>query len=121
MSVYRHFATAYPKPVICEMGGKNPMIVSAKADLDKAAAGVARSAFGFTGQKCSACSRVYVQRDGLSSDFVAKLAEQARVAGGRRPDATRRVRRPGHRRRGGGPFRGGRDARQRGGPGRRGR
>ena len=77
MSVYRHFATAYPKPVICEMGGKNPTIVSAKADLGKAAVGVARSAFGFTGQKCSACSRVYVQRD-VYEDFLAKLAEQAR-------------------------------------------
>ena len=44
------------------MGGKNPAIVSALADLDVAAAGVARSAFGLSGQKCSACSRVYVQR-----------------------------------------------------------
>jgi 1-pyrroline-5-carboxylate dehydrogenase len=59
------------------MGGKNPAIVSAQADLDVAADGIARSAFGFTGQKCSACSRVYVQRD-VYSDFVAKLAERAR-------------------------------------------
>ena len=44
------------------MGGKNPAIVSAKADLDLAAEGVLRSAFGFSGQKCSACSRVYVER-----------------------------------------------------------
>ena len=65
MSIYRSFATDYPKPVICEMGGKNPAIVSAKADLDTAADGVARSAFGFSGQKCSACSRVYVERDGV--------------------------------------------------------
>jgi hypothetical protein len=43
MSIYRSFASAYPKPVICEMGGKNPVIVSAKADLGKAATGVARS------------------------------------------------------------------------------
>src|SRR6202034_1254800 len=76
LSVYRQFSTAYPKPVICEMGGKNPAIVSARADLDVAAAGVARSAFGLSGQKCSACSRVYVQRDVLE-DFVAKLAELA--------------------------------------------
>jgi 1-pyrroline-5-carboxylate dehydrogenase len=76
MSIYRQFATAYPKPVICEMGGKNPAIVSARADLDTAAAGVARSAFGMSGQKCSACSRVYVQRDVYES-FVAKLAERA--------------------------------------------
>jgi len=77
MSIYRQFAGfGYPKPVICEMGGKNPAIVSARADLDVAAAGVARSAFGLSGQKCSACSRVYVQRDVLE-DFVAKLAELA--------------------------------------------
>jgi len=77
MSIYRSFASAYPKPVICEMGGKNPAIVSAKADLDTAATGVARSAFGFSGQKCSACSRVYVQRD-VYPEFVAKLADKAR-------------------------------------------
>jgi 1-pyrroline-5-carboxylate dehydrogenase len=76
MSIYRQFSTAYPKPVICEMGGKNPAIVSARADLDVAADGVARSAFGLSGQKCSACSRVYVQRDVLE-EFVAKLAERA--------------------------------------------
>ena len=53
MSIYRSFATSYPKPVVCEMGGKNPTIVSRKADLDLAAAGIVRSAFGFSGQKCS--------------------------------------------------------------------
>jgi 1-pyrroline-5-carboxylate dehydrogenase len=62
MSIYHSFATRYPKPIVCEMGGKNPAIVSAKADIDKAAAGIVRSAFGFSGQKCSACSRVYVER-----------------------------------------------------------
>jgi 1-pyrroline-5-carboxylate dehydrogenase len=77
MSIYRQFAAfGYPKPVICEMGGKNPAIVSALADLDVAAAGVARSAFGLSGQKCSACSRVYVQRPVFDA-FVAKLAERA--------------------------------------------
>ena len=76
MSIYRQFAGAYPKPVICEMGGKNPAIVSDRADLDVAADGVARSAFGLSGQKCSACSRVYAHRDVLEA-FVAKLAERA--------------------------------------------
>jgi 1-pyrroline-5-carboxylate dehydrogenase len=76
MSIYRSFAATYPKPVICEMGGKNPAIVSALADLDVAAAGVARSAFGLSGQKCSACSRVYVQRE-VYDAFTAKLAERA--------------------------------------------
>ncbi|MBA2570458.1 MAG: aldehyde dehydrogenase family protein, partial [Chloroflexi bacterium] len=58
--LYKEFAKAYPKPVIVEMGGKNPAIVSRKADLDEAAEGVMRAAFGFSGQKCSANSRVYV-------------------------------------------------------------
>ncbi len=40
MQIYRNFAKDYPKPAICEMGGKNPAIVSAKADLDKATDGV---------------------------------------------------------------------------------
>jgi 1-pyrroline-5-carboxylate dehydrogenase len=76
-SIYRQFGgSGYPKPVICEMGGKNPAIVSSRADLDLAAAGVARSAFGMSGQKCSACSRVYVQRDVFEA-FAAKLAERA--------------------------------------------
>lgn len=78
MQIYRKFADRYPKPVICEMGGKNPTIVSARADLDVAAAGVARSAFGLSGQKCSACSRAYVQRE-VYDDFLAKLADQART------------------------------------------
>src|SRR5204863_4347001 len=46
------------KKVICEMGGKNAIIVDASADLDEAVIGVRASAFGFAGQKCSACSRV---------------------------------------------------------------
>ena len=50
----------YPIPVITELGGKNPAIVTEKADLAKAIAGIASSAFGYSGQKCSACSRAYV-------------------------------------------------------------
>ena len=53
MEIYKTFATDFPKPAICEMGGKNPAIVSKHADLDKATDGVLRSAFGFGGQKCS--------------------------------------------------------------------
>ena len=63
--LYKHFAKRFPKPVIVEMGGKNPAIVSKTADLDEAAEGVMRAAFGFSGQKCSANSRVYVERAGL--------------------------------------------------------
>jgi 1-pyrroline-5-carboxylate dehydrogenase len=75
MGIYRSFAKDYPKPVICEMGGKNPTIVSDKADLDKATDGVMRSAFGFGGQKCSACSRVYIQRK-VYDAFVQQLKEK---------------------------------------------
>jgi 1-pyrroline-5-carboxylate dehydrogenase len=76
MEIYRSFAHDYPKPVVCEMGGKNPTIVSAKADIATAVTGVARSAFGFSGQKCSACSRVYVERP-VYDAFLAGLAERA--------------------------------------------
>lgn len=70
-----------PKPLIAEMGGKNAILVSDKADLDKAVQGVFRSAFGFSGQKCSACSRVYVHRAvaGEFLDRLAKLTNAARV------------------------------------------
>jgi 1-pyrroline-5-carboxylate dehydrogenase len=56
------------------MGGKNPAIISAKADVEKAAVGVMRSAFGLQGQKCSACSRVYVH-ESIKPAFTAKLLE----------------------------------------------
>jgi 1-pyrroline-5-carboxylate dehydrogenase len=62
----------HPIPVITELGGKNPAIVTEKADLAKAVAGVASSAFGFSGQKCSACSRVYVH-DLVYDDFMVAL------------------------------------------------
>ena len=75
MGIYRSFAKDYPKPVICEMGGKNPTIVSDKADLDKATDGVMRSAFGFSGQKCSANSRVYVHRS-VHDEFLRLLKEK---------------------------------------------
>ena len=48
------------KRVIAEMGGKNAIIVDDDADLDEAVAGVVASAFGYQGQKCSACSRAIV-------------------------------------------------------------
>lgn len=76
MEIYRTFTREHPKPTICEMGGKNPVIVSRKADLDVAAAGTARSAFGLSGQKCSAASRAYVEQPVLA-DFIAKLVAQA--------------------------------------------
>jgi RHH-type proline utilization regulon transcriptional repressor/proline dehydrogenase/delta 1-pyrroline-5-carboxylate dehydrogenase len=62
------------KRVIAEMGGKNAIIVDADADLDQAVAGVLTSAFGYQGQKCSACSRVIVLAD-CYERFVERLAE----------------------------------------------
>ncbi len=70
--LFRTFSRDFPKPCITEMGGKNPTIVTRNADLDKAVEGVARSAFGFSGQKCSACSRVYVERP-VYDDFIDRL------------------------------------------------
>ena len=73
MDIYRKFAQGkYPRPCIAEMGGKNPSIISKKADLDKAAMGVMRSAFGLQGQKCSANSRVFVHDD-VKEPFMEKL------------------------------------------------
>ncbi|HTS14371.1 MAG TPA: aldehyde dehydrogenase family protein, partial [Candidatus Sulfotelmatobacter sp.] len=73
--LYKHFARVYPKPVIVEMGGKNPAIVTRHADLDEAAEGIMRAAFGFTGQKCSANSRVYVERP-VHDELVRRLVEK---------------------------------------------
>ncbi len=63
MEIFSKFADrAHARPVVVEMGGKNPAYVSANADLEMAAEGVMRSAFGLSGQKCSACSVAYVER-----------------------------------------------------------
>jgi 1-pyrroline-5-carboxylate dehydrogenase len=75
MDLFRSFSTAFPRPCIVEMGGKNPAIVTAKADLDEAAEGIMRSAFGFGGQKCSANSRVYVERS-VHDELVRRLVEK---------------------------------------------
>lgn len=73
MEIFRKFAhRPYARPVIVEMGGKNPAYVSARADLDLAAEGVMRSAFGLSGQKCSACSVAYVDRR-VHDEFVDLL------------------------------------------------
>jgi 1-pyrroline-5-carboxylate dehydrogenase len=67
----------YPRPCIAEMGGKNPCIVTERADLDDAAAGIVRSAYGLSGEKCSALSRLYVHEsvaDALIERLRAKIA-----------------------------------------------
>jgi 1-pyrroline-5-carboxylate dehydrogenase len=66
-----------PRPLIIEMGGKNPALVMQSADLDKASDGVMRSAFGAQGQKCSACSRVYVSRT-IRDQFVRLLVDKTK-------------------------------------------
>ena len=65
------------KKVIAEMGGKNAIIVDSDADLDEAVHGVIYSAFGYAGQKCSACSRVIVLPENYQR-FVNRLVEAAR-------------------------------------------
>ena len=73
--LFKSFSTTWPRPCIVEMGGKNPAIVSRKADLEEAAEGIMRSAFGFGGQKCSANSRVYVEKPVLD-ELVRMLVEK---------------------------------------------
>src|SRR3954447_19362536 len=75
MRLYRSFTKDWPRPCIVEMGGKNPAIVSRHADLDEAAEGIMRSAFGFDGQKCSANSRVYVERP-VHDELIRLLVEK---------------------------------------------
>jgi 1-pyrroline-5-carboxylate dehydrogenase len=63
------------KRVVAEMGGKDSIIVAADANIDAAVEGVAVSAFGFQGQKCSACSRAIVEA-GIYDEFVSKLKDR---------------------------------------------
>jgi RHH-type proline utilization regulon transcriptional repressor/proline dehydrogenase/delta 1-pyrroline-5-carboxylate dehydrogenase len=65
------------KRVVIEMGGKNAIIIDDDADLDEAVHGVVASAFGYAGQKCSACSRAIVL-DSIHDAFLARLVEATR-------------------------------------------
>ncbi|MBV8143371.1 MAG: aldehyde dehydrogenase family protein [Gammaproteobacteria bacterium] len=78
---------AYSRPCIAEMGGKNACIVSARADLTRAAAGILRSGFGMGGQKCSALSRLYVDRQ-VADELIEKILAQ--IAAVRIGDPARR-------------------------------
>jgi len=69
---------AWPRPCITEMGGKNACVVTARADLERAAVGIIRSAFGLSGQKCSALSRLYVE-EGVADALLARLVERVRA------------------------------------------
>ena len=75
MSGFQKFTEKKVKPFISEMGGKNPVIVTEHADLEKAADGIMHAAFGYGGQKCSACSRVYVQKN-VANKFIQKLTQK---------------------------------------------
>ncbi|HEV8346806.1 MAG TPA: aldehyde dehydrogenase family protein [Vicinamibacterales bacterium] len=78
MKLIRDNATRpIPRPLIIEMGGKNPALIMRTADLEKATDGVMRSAFGAQGQKCSACSRVYVAKE-IRDEFVRLLVEKTK-------------------------------------------
>ena len=65
------------KCFVVEMGGKNPAIVSKSADIEKAVDGITSSAFGFSGQKCSALSRVYIH-ESIREQFISRLIEKTR-------------------------------------------
>ena len=84
MKIYRDFPGGkLVRPTILELGGKNPAIVSRNADLDIAAQGIVRSAFGLQGQKCSACSRILVERD-VYQNLLEKILElTSQLEGGR--------------------------------------
>ncbi len=75
--VSRCFGAGKQKVFVVEMGGKNPAIISKSADLDRAVSGVASAAFGFSGQKCSALSRVYVH-ESIKEQFISKLISKTR-------------------------------------------
>jgi len=77
MSLYHEFLThqPYAKPILMELGSKNPAIITAKADLKKAVEGVVRAAYGYSGQKCSANSRVYVQT-AVKDEFLEMLKKR---------------------------------------------
>lgn len=75
--IKRSLELGMQKVFVVEMGGKNPAIVGKSADIDEAVDGIASAAFGFDGQKCSACSRVYVQEQ-IKEEFVSKLIDKLR-------------------------------------------
>jgi 1-pyrroline-5-carboxylate dehydrogenase len=78
MRIFRSLSTRWVKPCLMELGGKNAAIVMPSADLDAAAEGIARSAFGLQNQKCSATSRVYVHRDARGA-FLERLVARTRA------------------------------------------
>ncbi len=81
MHIFRSFAQGlYVRPTILEMGGKNPTIVSRNADIEEAAVGIVRSAFGLQGQKCSACSRVFIEKP-IFQQVLSRMVEMTKKLG----------------------------------------
>ena len=78
MRIHAGLSRRWIKPCLLELGGKNAAVVLASADLDAAAEGVMRSAFSLQNQKCSATSRVYVERGALKP-FLDRLLERTRA------------------------------------------
>jgi NAD-dependent aldehyde dehydrogenases len=75
MKIFRDFGNGrYIRPTILELGGKNPVIVSRHADVETAATGIVRSAFGLQGQKCSAASRIFAEAP-IYDEVVARVVE----------------------------------------------
>jgi 1-pyrroline-5-carboxylate dehydrogenase len=79
MRIFRSLAAgAFPRPCLTEMGGKNACIVTRHGDLDRAATGIVRSAYGMGGQKCSALSRVYVASE-VADDLIERILAKLRA------------------------------------------
>lgn len=87
MRIFHGLSEKWVKPCLMELGGKNAAIVMDTADLDAAAEGVMKSAFGLQNQKCSATSRVYVHRK-VAAPFMEKLIEKTKAI--RMGDVTQR-------------------------------
>ncbi len=87
LRIHRGLADRWIKPALMELGGKNAALVMRSADLDAAAEGVMRSAFSLQNQKCSATSRVYVDRV-VAGPFLDLL--QQKTAAMRMGDPTER-------------------------------
>jgi 1-pyrroline-5-carboxylate dehydrogenase len=75
--MFKESSRVRPRQIIVEMGGKNPVIVTENADINKAAEGILKAAFGYSGQKCSACSRVYVQKN-VKDSLIKRLVERTK-------------------------------------------
>ncbi|PCI39565.1 MAG: 1-pyrroline-5-carboxylate dehydrogenase [Elusimicrobia bacterium] len=75
LHIYNSLSKKWVKPCLMEMGGKNAAIVMESADLDAAADGIVRSAWGLQNQKCSACSRVYVHKS-VAEELTKKILER---------------------------------------------